>query len=108
MEVKGNTIELSTFLRYGLTEVIGHKSLEKEGKTLINLVWCKICEKFKRKIINSSTVKGSAKKSALAFIDGTSYVTKYQVRSLFNFYYLFLFFFCGFVFFGPLMHCYSS
>ena len=35
MEPKGNSIELSTFLKYGLTEVIGHKTVETGGKTLI-------------------------------------------------------------------------
>ena len=34
MEPKGNSIELSTFLKYGLTEVIGHKTVETGGKTL--------------------------------------------------------------------------
>ena len=65
MEVKGNSIEPTTFLKYGLTDVIGHKTLEKEGKTMVNFIWCKICVKFKNQIINSSSVEGSAKTSVL-------------------------------------------
>ena len=79
MEVKGNSIELSTFLKYGLTDVIGHKTLEKEGKTMVNFIWCKVCANFQNQITNSSSVKGSAK-TALAFINGTNFVKKHQVR----------------------------
>ena len=79
MEPKGNSIELSTFLKYGLTEVIGHKTLETGGKTLVNYVWCKVFAKFKTRIESPSNVKGSAKTSALAFINGKNSVTKHQV-----------------------------
>ena len=79
MEPKGNSIELSTFIKYGLTKVIGHKTVETGGKTLVNYIWCKVCTKFKTQIKSSSNVKGSTKTSALAFINGTSSVTKHQV-----------------------------
>ena len=79
MEPKGNSIELSTFLKYGLTEVISHKTVETGGKTLVRYVWCKVCAKFKTQIESSSNVKVSAKTSALAFINGTNSVTKHQV-----------------------------
>ena len=79
MELKGNSIELSTSLKYGLTEVIGHKTVETRGKTLVNYVWCKVRAKFNTQTESSSNVKGSAKKSALAFINGTNSVTKHQV-----------------------------
>ena len=46
MEPKGNLIELSTFLKYGLTEVIGHKTVETGGKTLVKYVWCKVYAKL--------------------------------------------------------------
>ena len=79
MEPKGNSIELSTFLKYGLTEVISHKTVETGGKTLVNYVSCKVCAKFKTQIESSSNVKGSGKTSALAFISGTNSVMKHQV-----------------------------
>ena len=75
MEPKGNSIELSTFLKYGLTK----ETVEAGGKTLVNYVWCKVCAKFKAQFESSSNVKGSAKTSGLAFINGTNSVTKYQV-----------------------------
>ena len=56
--------------------------METGGKTLggkTNYVWCKVCAKFKTQIESSSNVKGSAKTSALAFINGTNSVTKHQV-----------------------------
>ena len=80
MEVKGNSTELSAFLKYGLTDVIGRKTLEKEGKIMVNFIWCKVCAKFKNQITDSSSIKGSAKTSALAFINGSNSVTKHQVR----------------------------
>ena len=53
--------------------------METGGKTLVNYVWCKVCAKFKTQIESSSNVEGSAKTSALAFINGTNSVTKHQV-----------------------------
>ena len=47
--------------------------METGGKTY---VWCKVCAKFKTQMKNSLTLKGSAKTSALAFINGRNSVTK--------------------------------
>ena len=55
MEPVDKSIELSTFLKYGLAEVIGHKTVETGGKTLVNYVWCKVCAKFKFNGTNSVT-----------------------------------------------------
>ena len=63
MEPKGNSIELSTFLKYCITKVKGHKTVEAGGKTQIE---------------SSSNVIGSAK-TTLAFINGRNSVTKHQV-----------------------------
>ena len=79
MEPKGNSIELRTFLKYGLNEIIGHKTVETGDKTLVNYVWCKVCAKFKTQIESSSNIEGSAETSALAFINCTNSVTKHQV-----------------------------
>ena len=79
MEPKGNLINLSTFLKYGLTKVIGHKTVETGGKTLVNYAWCKVSAKFKTQIERPSTIKCSAKTSAFTFISGTNPVTKHQV-----------------------------
>ena len=79
MEPKGNSIKLSMFLKYGLTKVIGHKTVEIGGKTLVNYVWWKVYVKFKTQIKSSFNIKGSAKTSALVFINGANSVTKQQV-----------------------------
>ena len=84
MEPEDKSIELSTFLKYGLTELIGHKTVETGGKTLVNYVWYEVCAKdmlicVKTQIESSSNVKGSANTSSLAFINGTNSVTKHQV-----------------------------
>lgn len=41
-------------------------------------MWCKLCAKYKDEIL--SKLKGSVKESAASFINGTSVVSKYQVR----------------------------
>ena len=46
------------------------------GKTLVNYVWLKVCTKFETQTESSLTVIGSAKTSALAFINGTHSATK--------------------------------
>ena len=57
MEPKGNSMELSSFLKYGLNKLIGHKSVETGGKTLANYVWCKVCAKFKTQMKVHQTSK---------------------------------------------------
>ena len=48
MKPKGKLIDkLSMFLKYGLTEVISHKTVETGGKIWITYVWCTVCAKFK-------------------------------------------------------------
>ena len=74
---KGNSVELSTFLGWGKSPIIGHKTEETNGKVMVNQVWCKLCAKYKKELQNS--LKGSAKKNSMAFVDGTNSVTKHQV-----------------------------
>ena len=56
MEPKGNLTELSLFLKYGLTKVIGHKSMEIESKTLVNYIWCKYVLSLRLKVHQTSKV----------------------------------------------------
>ena len=51
--------------------------METGGKTLVNYVWCKVCAKFKTQIESSLNVEGRANTSALAFINGATFVTKH-------------------------------
>ena len=78
---KGNNVNLSTFLSWKNEGVIGYKTEELEGKKVVNFVWCKVCARYKEMIL--SRLKGSMKTSALAFIDGTNFVTK-QCHSTFG------------------------
>lgn len=75
---KGNKVELKTFESWGKSDILGWKTEEKDGKVLVNYVWCKVCARYKTEI--TSRLKGNAKTAALAFINGTNVVTKYQVR----------------------------
>ena len=78
---KGNKVELETFLGWGKNGIIGYKS-EKDTATLkifVNFIWCKVCARNKDRIANSPSLKGNVKASALAFVNGTNVVTKYQV-----------------------------
>ncbi len=84
MAAKGNKIEISTFRKYGKSDIIGYKTVDENGKTYVNFIWCKLCAKHKEAILSDPTLKGSVKASAKAFSEGTNVVTKYQViKSLF-------------------------
>ena len=78
---KGNKVELSTFLSWGKQSVIGYKTKDENSKTYVVFIWCKCCARNKDAIL--SNLKGSVRTSALAFIEGTNAVTKYQVSFLF-------------------------
>ena len=68
---KGRTVELSTFLSYKKSNVIGYKTIVIREKTLVNFIWCKLCATFKDQLLSSASLKGSARTAALAFINGT-------------------------------------
>ena len=76
-QASGNMVELSTFLTWG-KKVIRQKTLSlPNGKIMVNHIWCKVCAAHKNDIVNQ--LKGNAKQSAQAFIQGTNVVTKHQV-----------------------------
>ena len=75
--IKGNKVELSTFLSWGKEDIIGYKTEECVGKTFVNFVWCKLCSRHEAGVL--SRLKGKVKLSGKAFIDGTHSVTKFQV-----------------------------
>ena len=75
---KGNQIELRTFLSYGKSDILGYKTEEVNGRVYVNFCWCKVCAKNKDGILQNPTVRGNTKSFALAFINGTNVVTKYQ------------------------------
>ena len=76
---KGNKVELTTFKKWGKTDIIGSEIEEKDGKTFVVKVWCKLCGKHSNKIQKRPECRGSIKTSIQAFIKGTNSVTKHQV-----------------------------
>ena len=74
-EKKGNRVEYSTFFNWKVDHIIGHEKLEEKGKTYVVKVWCKVCARHK----GNTQLRGIAKTSGVAFIDGTKSVTKGQV-----------------------------
>ena len=79
---KGSKVELSTFLSWGKENIIGYKT-ENDASTnrvLVNFAWCKICARNKNAILVHPNCKGPVKKSVLAYIEGTNYVSKHNVH----------------------------
>ena len=56
MAAKGNKIESSTFQKYGKSEITGYKTVDKNGKTSINFIWCNLCAKHKETILAYPTL----------------------------------------------------
>ena len=80
----GNMVEFSTSLTWGKKEVVGHKTLSPpNGKIMVNHIWHKVCAAHKTDTVNH--LKGNAKQSVHAFIQGTNVVTKHQVWIFFFF-----------------------
>ena len=76
-ENKANLVEYSTFFSWRITDIIGCKKTDKKGKSHTVKVWCKVCAERKSSL--NVPLKGYAKISALAFIDGANSVTRNQV-----------------------------
>ena len=77
---KGNSVELNTFKSYGVDDVLGYKTEEKDGRTYVNFVWCKVCARHEEGIKKHPNQRGNTKTAAMAFVKGTNVVTKHQVR----------------------------
>ena len=72
--------ELSTFPSWQKENIIGYQLEEKNNRSLVTKIWCKLCAKHKSKILQDpSQNKGAVASSLTAFTEGTNVVTKYQV-----------------------------
>ena len=60
---KGEKRELRTFLSWEKESVIGYKTEEIDGKTMVNFIWCKLCVCHKSSL--SKNLKGQAKISVI-------------------------------------------
>lgn len=83
IEVKGNKVKLPTFLKWGISNIFGHKEVCETGITYVNYIWCKVCAANKNCVLNHPSVKGATRTSAERFINGTSNVTNDAVRKYF-------------------------
>ena len=52
---KGNSVELKTFKSHGVDEILGFKAEEKDGRTYVNYIWCKVCARNEEGIKNTQT-----------------------------------------------------
>ena len=59
--------------------IIGYKTINIEGKIIVNFAWCKLCAKRKNTIYNNPKCKGNAKKSAEVYIRGINNITKWSI-----------------------------
>ena len=75
----GISVELYTFEKYGKSAIIGHKTIDKDNKILVNFIWCKLCAKHKTVILSNPSCKGSARTAAEAYISGTNSVSKWNI-----------------------------
>ena len=77
----GISVELYTFEKYGKSAIIGHKTIDKDNKTLVNFIWCKLCAKHKTVILSNPSCKGKAvhELQAEAYISGTNSVSKWNI-----------------------------
>ena len=73
--------ELQTVLKWGESEVIGHKTEILDSKKFVTKIWCKLCSKYRDQIVSHPTIKGVAVSALGSFADGTEIVTKYQVNT---------------------------
>ena len=69
-EIKGNSVTLQTFKSWGKESIFGFKTVEDvSGRTMVNLIWCKLCAKCKSDILSNPLINESAKVAARSFID---------------------------------------
>ena len=77
---QGLSVEFSTFECYGKNAIIGHKKVERNEKTFVNFVWCKLCAKHKNIILSNPCCKGSARTAIESYINGTNFVSKWNIE----------------------------
>ena len=77
--MKGNKVQLSTFLKWDVHDIFGHKIIEEGGSKFLNFVCCKLCAKNKAAILQHPNCKGPVKDSVLAYVNGMNFVTKHSV-----------------------------
>lgn len=77
--IKGNKVQLATYLKWNVHNVLGHKEIVENSTKFVNFIWCKVCASNKNAVLQHSCVKGAAMKAAERFINGTINVTSDNV-----------------------------
>ena len=76
----GNSVSLDTFQNWRKENILGYKTFkDSKWHMMVNFIWCKLCAKYEKEIMNSSLIRGNERAAAHSFIDGTNSVTKHQV-----------------------------
>ena len=65
---KGAIKELKTFLEWGKSEIIGHKTEILDSKEYVTKIWCKLCLKYRYQIFSHQTIKGAAVSAVTALL----------------------------------------
>ena len=73
------TVQLSTFLKWNLQDVISYKSVNEDGKELVTKIWCHTCARHFDKIKADQRIRGQAKNELKTYVDGTTFITKHNV-----------------------------
>jgi len=82
MASSGRRVTLATFLSWGKDGVCGKETEVENGTIFVVKIWCMVCKKYKKELLRE--LKGLAKSSALAFIEGTTNVKASNVCILFT------------------------
>ena len=66
----GNSVSLDTFQNWRKENIFGYKTFkDSKGQTMVNFIWCKLCAKYEKEIMNSSSIRGSARTAARSSIE---------------------------------------
>ena len=77
---KGNRIKLTTFNTWEKGGVMGHETeTDAVGIVYVNFVWCIVCARNKKQILQHPKCKGAMKEAMVRFAKGTNNVTKFAV-----------------------------
>ena len=58
-------VELKTFKSYGVDEILWFKTEEKDGRTHVNFIWCKVCARNEEGVKKHTKLRGNTKMSAI-------------------------------------------
>lgn len=79
MAEAGAKVAVATFISWGKQNIIGHEIKEVDNRQYVVFVWCKICRENENAIKLHPSCRGSARAAMLAYVHGTSFVTKCNV-----------------------------